>query len=180
MKKNLLPALALTAASLFTATSAQAKLFQLDFKADGYASVLDGLAAPQTLVTGWFQYEASAANAQIDALTDVSLSINGHTYSAAEVGAEKRFGNIVFGEKVVSDIGVANAGVNDFTFSFSHNPTHSVSYYTSAGTNSQWTPSEISYSIHSISAVPEPTSMLMLLAGLGVVGAVARRRNQQG
>lgn len=178
MKNSLLPALLLSAAGSLSG-AAQAEIYQLDFTASNYQVVVAGAAPPQSTITGWFQFEAASLNAAIDAVTAVNLTINGHQYTTAEVGGQFNFGKYLFGEHLTSALNTVRAPGNDFLFEFGPDAVDRISYFAVSGSDNAWTTRDISYAITAIPAVPEPASMLMLLGGLGVLGAVARRRNRR-
>lgn len=177
MNKHFLPALALGVAGLLSG-AAQAETYQLDFTASDYAVVIAGDDAPQSAVSGWFRFEAASLGAEIDKVTGVNLTIGGHTYTTAEIGGEYMFGKYQFGENLLSPINAVSPPANDFLFEFGPSAQSKTSFYSVAGSDYAWMTKDITYAVTAIPAVPEPASVLMMLAGLGVVGAVARRRTR--
>jgi PEP-CTERM motif len=67
-------------------------------------------------------------------------------------------------------ISVGQSGTSYSTYDFG------IRGITAGGNNVYWGVNQVQFDITSVSAVPEPGEWAMMLAGLGVVGAITRRR----
>ncbi|MDN3545270.1 MAG: PEP-CTERM sorting domain-containing protein [Roseateles asaccharophilus] len=153
----------LAAALAIAGLNAQAASFNLT------GQLADGPLSGQTF-TGSFSYDERALTGAGSELLDLSawsISALGQTFTSGTVGDQPQaaFWDGVFvglnGSFVSGSNGLTLAdGVVDFANAY-------VGYRTPAGEG---------FGSYSISAVPEPSTWLMSLAGLLAVGAVARRR----
>jgi hypothetical protein len=73
----------------------------------------------------------------------------------------------------LSVINITSSGALASTFSV-YNP-----YLSSGNAVTAWVAADKSFNIGSVAAVPEADSLAMLLAGMGLVGSIARRRNRK-
>lgn len=133
-----------------------------------------------SIVTGATGTVSATAGSNASALA--SAYADGRAYWTTDIGGYKPSGNL--------NEAYANAGTSDVraysasdTALFNNGEASAVgNYAVSIGTKTFWggssayaTLDTASFAV-SISAVPEPETYAMLLAGLGLVGAVARRR----
>lgn len=106
-------------------------------------------------VTNWIDFSFSSP---VNFLGGVSITANFHIRSDAAYGAHA----IVFGD---------SQGVSNLTDS-------SFSIFDFSGVT-QGGPMQVTVTQPSVAQVPEPLEVSMLLAGLGLMGAVVRRRNRR-
>ena len=163
---------ALFAALLLCTASAQAAEYKLTFTASDFT--LTWIQAPQNLVTGAITYSAATASDPWTAVTGIELTIAGHTYSSAEVGfISYDYGAQYVGGQV-NGVDDARGGTNDFLLGVA--PGYFSFMYVSDQSFGFFQPRNLSISVAEVSAVPEPETYVMLLAGLGLLGVATRRR----
>ena len=170
----------LAAACFFIACTAQAALFKVDISAAGFTSISEAwdlgytvTTPPQDAISGYITFQADSFGANIDAITGVSLLIDGHQYQANEIGGTPIAVGYLFGG-LLNDINGVTSGTNDFWV-------HAFStiggnfFYSSTSASDSWFSYEYTYSY---TKVPEPSALVLLFAGLLLVGVKrATRRN---
>lgn len=151
--------LALAAAALALGSSAQAATY--NFNGTIEQGALAGLS-----FGGQFSFDDTLLTADTDwlPLTSLSFSFNGQTYTLAGAEANSTSASFWAGELLGVDAvyGTATTGLV-LTNGFG-NP-----YLADTAGN---------FGSYSVSAVPEPSSWALAIAGLAVVGGVARRRQR--
>ena len=163
-----------------------------------YTSLEDGISPLSHTFSGTF--EGNLNGNLITGLSNITGLIDGVAYPGSgnlSQGylASPLYTQGVFGDAVVSLDGTQNNFIflnstgpvgsstsNNWTFYFASFSGGSTVYQRRLPQNNAFysdsTPSA-HWSVHAISAVPEPETYAMLLAGLGVMGAVARRRQSK-
>lgn len=130
----------------------------------------------------------------IDNITDIHVSLNGNEFSGSPLFAAAWNTTTNFYDNTIAPVVSTNASLNNFIFADANVPTDfGVSNYfyfvndpaslgheafatnLNTGDIAQDNPTNSSWSI-TAAPVPEPDSYAMLLAGLGLVSVVARRR----
>ena len=161
-----------TVALLLCASSAQAGVYKLDFTcSDFIASDENFPNAPDAVVSGSFIYYAADATGHWDQLLGIDLTISGHKFTLDEVAKTDFFDMPLVGGKVGGLTGVGD-GVNDFILL----PEAVLFIYSTKSTEGSWYSTSPQISVTELTVVPEPETYAMLLAGLGLMGFVARRR----
>ena len=153
--------------SALAVSSAQAAPVTYNFSASDFLAQQGTVVPPNSSLSGSFTIDGTTVEG-------INLTIASHTYSASEVGYISNW--IVGG--TASGVNTITWGNTDFWLVGSFNqqtPHFSDFYYSVAGTNNIFTTHTGSLSV---AAVPEPETYALMIAGLGVLGAIARRRKQ--
>jgi hypothetical protein len=167
------------ATCLLLSASAHAIPYKVDFTASGYGpGIFGGAAAPQNSVTGTIFFTADAIGANISAIDAVDLTINGHAYTAEELGVSRYSDGYTFGAKV-NGVGVTRTNSDDFYLILSSS--FNVFAYAVASTPDTWTTRNITYTYSELVALPPasvPEPGILGLLGLGAAGFVLSRRRR--
>lgn len=159
------------AALLLCTASAQAANYKMTFTASGF---YDMGTNPQ-IVTGSLLYSAATPYySRWTALTGIDLTIAGHKFSLAEVGTFNYFGGTLSVGGLVTGVNGVSARTDDFYLSVL--PGDSTFYYSLREYPGLFEAATVTKNVTEVAAVPEPQTYAMLLAGLGLMGFVARRR----
>ncbi len=174
--------LGITIAVVLATTAAKAESFEYSY------TFLNG-----SVIAGSF--EGTANGNLVTNLSHITASLNGHVYNGSgnllgsflDIGASTSSGFAwVPGAAVVS----FNGQQNNFLFNDGISPysgftnyvyiaSESIFAYISTGLYQQDNYNASRWTLTSVSAVPEPEALTMLLAGLGLMGTVARRRQRK-
>ena len=205
---KLLKKVALTAAIALGSIAANATTFDFSYTFDPTNVANDVTNAGETLlVTGSFS--ATANGAVMSNISNVQLAFNGIAFNGpllmegldstgnfSSTAVASLSGDVTQTNFVIADADVSTgAGLNNVSnyfeisnspaaittggqvFGINYNVTDANGNFVAGSdltaTQSKWTFSAVT------AAVPEPESIAMLLAGLGLVGAAVRRRKQQ-
>jgi MYXO-CTERM domain-containing protein len=154
---------------LFASSFAQAAPYRFDFSANKFTSH-HGYAVPQDSVSGSIVFNAASLGAAVDSISSVNLMINGHNYTADEIGSESWAAGYIFGGIDNGPTGMLFAS-DDFWVYTDFNLSNQFAYTTDGGRD-YWS-SPMSYSI---TQVPEPASAALALIGLAALAGVRRRK----
>lgn len=168
---------AIAGAFLLTTSAVQAADFKVDFSFSGFRPVEPGVGrAPFENAIGSFVFSASSAQSHWTSLKAFGLAIGDVSYSINDVGFMNISDSTILGGKLDAADSL-QSGTDDFAFSVFHNAEGVSLTYSSVNTPGYWYVADQKVTITELrSAVPEVETYAMLLAGLGLMGAVARRR----
>ncbi|MFO1429272.1 MAG: PEP-CTERM sorting domain-containing protein [Candidatus Competibacteraceae bacterium] len=158
--------------------SAHAMIIKMDFTAADFPG-----GAPQDPVSGTFSWEATSISDPINSLISVDLTINGYTYNLSELGFLNDptgfNGHSLIGG-LLNGVGIAASGTNDFFFLWNRTTSQPDTFtYTTDNTDRGWVVSVLpqlgQFTQFSLTAVPEPPTQAIMLAGLAGIAAACRR-----
>ena len=163
--------------SVGTAASIHALPITVSFTASSFPPSF-GTPAPTDPVTGSLVYDAASSTSNINSLSSVNLTIDGHTYILGEVGFISAFGGtdqLVGG--VLNGVTTIFAGTNDFVLRWNETTLAPISFtYSSTGTPGRIFNTGTFTQFGVTSAVPEPRSLVMVGAGIVVISFIRRSR----
>ena len=160
------------AASLLCGASAQAADYRLDFTATSFRPMYDSPGpAPFNFATGYAIFSADSLGSNWSAVKDFDLTIGNAHYTRSDVGVDLRTRGALVGG-LLSGLSQINNGTNDCWINLNTTQSNGL-IYASVSKFGYWESYDIK---QTVSAVPEPETYGMFLAGLGLLGVVARRR----
>jgi len=154
----------------FGAIPAQAIPITVQFTAKEFSDTPPA-SPPTDPVTGTIVYEAASTTADIDSLTSINLTIDGYVYPLDEVGYISSFGaplKQIIGGKL-NGVDTITSGTNDFWIVWNQSTLMPLDFgYASSNfpLNIWHSQTFDPFSITASTAVPEPTTMLLLGSGL--------------
>ena len=186
MLKKFISVLVLTALPL---GAANAVLVTMKFVATDFFAETGGVPGtypvPTDPINGTFVFEAASAHSTIDSLVSASLTpIDGHDYTLGEIGFLSPVASVdptidpnldAIGGLLIDPVGV-QPGTNDFSIGWYRDSlTPLIFVYSSENYN---VPVFISQTFpeFSVTAVPIPAALPLMLSGFAVAGLIARRR----
>ena len=150
--------------------SAQAISIQVDFTASGFPA-----GAPDDPVSGSFVYDAASTTSTINSVVSVNLTINGHSYTLAEVGSDFNSSNNVIGGLINGATAVSSGTPNDFRLIWDFATMASPRFTYTSSANANYAATSFSqFSISEVTAMPEPGTLWMLLLGFIVITLIRR------
>jgi hypothetical protein len=164
------------AACLLVSTASHATQYKLDFTVGSFTN--DFVTLDRAPIAGSIMFTADTMGAAVQSIDAVDLTIDGHTYTADEIGGELWGTHYAFGGKE-NTVGGVNGMTNDF-YIYMNGASNDFEFATDQsylyfGRDIAATFSEVG----AAADVPEPGSaplMLAGLAGLGGLGLMRRRR----
>ena len=163
------------AALILCTASAQAADFRLDFTATNFGVPLFGSGpAPFNLATGHIVFSADTLSSDWTEVIDFDLTVGSAHYKLSDVGVELFADGAYIGGLLSAANGV-QLGTDDFLASF-HTTQSSQNFwfgYSSKEEKGFWSAQDIK---QTVTAIPEPETYAMMLGGLALLGAVARRK----
>lgn len=153
----------------------------VNFTAKNFTNIGDFInPAPTDPVSGTIVYDAASTTANIISLSSITLAIDGHPYVLGEIdyltnylGTQQLIGGSVGG------VNSLISGSNDFALVWDQSTLlpNVFAYTSSNDQGGVWETQDLVFSVAGPASVPEPETYTMLLAGLGLLGFTARRRN---
>jgi hypothetical protein len=163
--------LGLVSVCLLFSGMSQAAMFKIDFSAQAFTSSYWAITPPQDPISGSITFQADTFGANIDAIIDVSLLIDGHSYLASEISGEPVGDGYFFGG-LLNEINSIGWGTNDF-WVHAFTLTGGSFTYASSSYFDGWDTNDFTYRY---SQVPEPSSLGLLFAGLLLVSLRTTKR----
>jgi opacity protein-like surface antigen len=171
---------AVASSLLLSMSMAHANDYKVNFSMSGFGAVQPGVGmAPFKTAFGSVIFSAASAGSDWDTLKAFSLTIGDVSYSMSDVKFANHFNYTNVGG--LSDENHLDSGMNDFAFSVFHDDSTATLTYSSLVAPGFWSSGSQAVTITQVgmvSQVPEPETYAMLLAGLGLLGGVARRRRK--
>jgi PEP-CTERM motif len=176
---------AISLLSVCPLTPAGAIPITVSFTAASFIELEEAVAAPMDPVTGSIVYDAASTMSNINSLTSINLTIAGHTYLLSEVGFISPAGS----NQLIGGLSFGVGGILHHTddFSIRWNQTTLIPFnfiYAATATGPAggiFLSSTFSqFSVTAAAAVPEPSSLALLAAGVAALCVVlpfARRRS---
>jgi hypothetical protein len=163
----------------------QHQVLRFDFVATNFVDEYDNTTPPQSSVTGSITLDVIDRNSVLGSVTAVNMAINGRTYQPSDLEWYyiPNNSNAEIGHYYISTHS-PNSSATDGVFLYflsDPNPLHQeVSMqYSSLGSFGLYTAMDVTGGITNVTpAVPEPGTYAMMLAGVGVVGLLSRRRQR--
>ena len=165
------------AAFVFCSSLAQATDYRVDFVVSDFVIDWGESSSPFSSAEGSFVFSTDSLNSKWTALKDFEMTVGDHHYSISDVGFGSYETWTIIGDLVTGYNGLGG-GTNDFYMDLypSWSGPQIFLTYTTASQPGFWMSTSYSRTLTELtSAVPEPETYAMLLAGLGLMGLVARR-----
>lgn len=167
-----------TGALLLATSTVHAATYKAEFSISGFGPVEFGIGpAPFQDAYGTAVFSASSLGADWDELKEFSLTVGDASYTLTDAElVNYSFGASIGG--ILNTSAVLQPEANDFFVLFDPERQGVAITYSSATGPGYWHGggSSVTFTEMSLAPVPEPETAGMLLAGLAVVGAIARRR----
>jgi len=162
----------------------QAQLFRIDFNITGF-DISNGNNPPTNPVTGWIKYEAPSITGNIQSIADISLTIDGYSYSTSDVGFTQSgpyqfIGGVLDPPFTLNPVTTVASLTNDFWIRWDQSTLIPDNFiYSSANVSGGW---DAWYALDdfthfSISAVPVPPALWLFGSGLLGLFGLANCKN---
>jgi len=180
MKKfHLLDAVCAVLLTVIPFSAAHAITVQVEFQANFGDGRFDPFPpAPDSIVSGWFTYEAASVNSTIDSLSGIGLTIDEYTYLLADVGfASGSAFALCVGEPINGECSIGPRE-RDFVVEWNKNTLGPIQMaYSVAGQNNYWAAAPGDFDYFNVTAVPVPAAVWLFGSGLlGLVGIAKRKK----
>lgn len=169
---------ALAGALLLSTSAVQAADYKVEFTLSSFGAVAPGMeTAPFSNAFGSVIFSAPTLNSDWDKLKAFSLTIGDVSYTMAETELVNYYYGVSMGG-LVNSSPITLSETNDFFLLFYPGEQRASLNYSSVAAPGYWygETQDVRFTELAVSAVPEAETYVMLLAGLGMLGALARRR----